>query len=72
MPFGLRNAPAHFQKTIVAIVEVAPFLHVVVYLDDIVVYGGTESEVWAETIELIRRLVHAGLMINLKKSQFLV
>ena len=53
MPFGLRNAPAHFQKTIVAIVEVAPFLHVVVYLDDIVVYGSTESEVWAETIELI-------------------
>lgn len=46
MPFGLRNAPAHFQKTILAIVEVAPYLHVVVYLDDIVVYGKDPEDVW--------------------------
>ena len=70
MPFGLKNAPAHFQKTVVAVIEVAPGVHVVVYLDDIVVHGSTPQEVWELTLTVIRRLTEAGFMINLRKSHF--
>jgi aromatic ring-opening dioxygenase LigB subunit len=38
MPFGLCNAPSHFQKTVVAIVDKGD-IQVVVYLDDIIVYS---------------------------------
>ena len=43
-------------------------LQVVVYLDDIAVYGDSEEQVLADTLEAIRRLTAAGFMINLKKS----
>jgi hypothetical protein len=42
MPFGLQNAPGHFQKTILAIVDLGD-VQVVVYLDDIVVYGESKE-----------------------------
>ncbi len=48
MPFGLCNAPAHFQKTVVAVVDKGD-IQVVVYLDDIVVYGSDPRKVWEET-----------------------
>ena len=43
-------------------------LPVVVYLDDIVVYGDEQAQVLEDTLEAIRRLTKAGFMINLKKS----
>ena len=44
-------------------------LPVVVYLDDIAVFGDDQDQVLADTLEAIRRLTEAGFMINLKKSQ---
>ena len=43
-------------------------LPVVVYLDDITVYGDTVSQVLEDTAEAMKRLALAGFMINLKKS----
>ena len=43
-------------------------LPVVVYLDDIAVYGDEQAQVLEDTLEVIRRLTKAGFMINLKKS----
>ena len=40
----------------------------VVYLDDIAVYGDEQAQVLEDTLEVIRRLTKAGFMINLKKS----
>lgn len=45
MPFGLSNAPAHFQRTVTRIVDKGD-VQVVVYLDDIVVYGNDPKILW--------------------------
>ena len=44
-------------------------LQVVVYLDDIAVFGDSQEQVLEDTLEAIRRLTQAGFMINLTKSQ---
>lgn len=44
-------------------------LPVVVYLDDIAIFGDDQEQVLEDTLEAIRRLTEAGFMINLKKSQ---
>lgn len=44
-------------------------LPVVVYLDDIAVFGDDQEQVLEDTLEAIRRLTQAGFMINLTKSQ---
>ena len=41
---------------------------VVVYLDDITVYGDTVNQVLENTAEAMKQLALAGFMINLKKS----
>ena len=45
---------------------------VVVYLDDILVYGTDPIRVWEETEVVLERLAHASFMINTAKSHFLV
>ena len=45
---------------------------VVIYFDDIVIYGTDPSVVWAETLLVLKRLTSAGFMINIKKCRFLV
>ena len=44
----------------------------VIYLDDIVVYGTDPRLVWEETKVVLERLCNAGFMVNTKKSKFLV
>lgn len=68
MPFGLRNAPATFQRLMNTVVS---GLHgCAVYLDDVVIY----SDTWEEHIDRIKalldRLVWANLTINLAKCEF--
>ena len=41
----------------------------VVYLDDIAVFGDNQERVLEDTLEAIQRLTRAGFMINLTKSQ---
>ena len=45
---------------------------VVVYLDDIVVYGTDPIRVWEETKVVLEHLACAGFMINTAKLHFLV
>ena len=44
-------------------------LPVVVYLDDIAMYGDTQEQVLKDTLEAVKRLAAAGFMLNLHKSQ---
>lgn len=68
MPFGLRNAPATFQRLM------SKVLHGVknceVYLDDIVAYSSS----WSDHVESLRqifaRLRDASLTLNLAKCEF--
>lgn len=68
MSFGLRNAPATFQRLMNQVV--AGLEGCAVYLDDVVVY----SDIWAEHIQRIRklfqRLQDAHLTVNLAKCEF--
>ncbi len=41
----------------------------VVYLDDIAVFGDDQDQVMMDTVAVLERLARAGFMINLKKSQ---
>ena len=45
---------------------------VVVYLDDICVYGNDPEVVWEHCLIVMNRLAQSGFMINIKKSHFLV
>lgn len=68
MPFGLRNAPATFQRLMNRVV--AGLAGCAVYLDDLVVY----SESWGSHVQRIRalfdRLTEPNLKVNLAKCDF--
>ena len=44
-------------------------LPIVVYLDDIAMYGDTQEEALEDTLEAAKQLAMAGFMLNLCKSQ---
>ena len=45
-------------------------LPVVIYLDNIAMYGDTQEQVLKDTLEAVKQLTTAGFMLNLCKSQF--
>ena len=71
MPMGLTQAPAHFQFMVESVLKGKPGeeeLPVLVYLDDIAVFGDSVEEVLRVTSEAMKRLAKVGFMINLRKS----
>ncbi|MBW0462381.1 hypothetical protein O181_002096 [Austropuccinia psidii MF-1] len=65
MPFGIKNAPSHFQWMMETIFE-EDILEgwMVVYIDDIIIY----SEAWEDHVQYIDRAVSKCTPINLKIS----
>ncbi|MBW0568195.1 hypothetical protein O181_107910 [Austropuccinia psidii MF-1] len=63
MPFGIKNAPAHFQRMMDTIFqeEILEGWRVV-YLDDIIIY----SETWEDHVQYIDRVLSKFTPINLK------
>ncbi|KAH0472939.1 MAG: uncharacterized protein KVP18_005262, partial [Porospora cf. gigantea A] len=70
MPFGLRNAPATFQRMVDCLLGDLRYGGVLAYLDDILVHGATEEGTLTLLAEVFRRLSVAGLTLNLKKCTF--
>lgn len=68
MSFGLRNAPATFQRLMNCVVS--GLEGCAVYLDDVVVYSQTWEEQRCRLRALFDRLVDAKLTINLAKCEF--
>ncbi|MBW0526141.1 hypothetical protein O181_065856 [Austropuccinia psidii MF-1] len=71
MPFGIKNAPAHFQRMMDTIFqEKISEGWMVVYIEDIIIY----SDTWEEHVQYIERVVSnctpINLKISLKKSNF--
>lgn len=68
MAFGLRNAPATFQRLMSIVLGDVPNCNV--YLDDVVIYSSS----WADHLSLLRDVFHrlsvASLTLNLKKCEF--
>lgn len=68
MPFGMKNAPATFQRLVNSVIR--GLVGVYAYIDDILVVGKTWREHLDRLMELFGRLNEAGLTINLAKSEF--
>ena len=70
MPFGLVNAPAIFQRLMSLVLGDLYWVGVVVYLDDVLVFGRTFEETMARLELVFQRLLKAGLTLRLDKCAF--
>ncbi len=67
VPFGLASAPSAFQKMLSTILQGST--NVAHYLDDIIVWGRTQSEHDCMLNKVVRLLQSAGLQLNTPKCQ---
>jgi hypothetical protein len=65
MPFGLRNAPATFQRFVDITLAGQTWKVCLVYLDDIVVYSRSREDHLEHLDAFLHRLYRAGLSLNL-------
>jgi hypothetical protein len=70
MPFGLRNAPATFQRFVNITLSGLTWKNCLVYLDDIIVFSKTPAENMAHLDAVLHRPYRAGLAHNLNKCHF--
>ncbi|KAJ1593677.1 hypothetical protein NDA12_005341 [Ustilago hordei] len=70
MPFGLANAPAHFQSFINDIFRDIIGVYVVVYLDDFLIFSDTEEAHVKHVTEVLTRLRGNRLFAKLSKLAF--
>lgn len=70
MPFGLKNAPATFQRAMDFLFNDLRFQGVSVYLDDILIHGDTFEACLSRLQVVLARLASAGLTINMDKCNF--
>ena len=68
MPFGMKNAPATFQRLVNRVIDGIDGCQA--YIDDLVVYADTWDEHMKQLHKLFERLTEANLTINLIKSDF--
>jgi RNase H-like domain found in reverse transcriptase/Reverse transcriptase (RNA-dependent DNA polymerase) len=70
MPFGLRNAPATFQRFVDITLSGLTWKTCLVYLDDIIVFYKAPAEHMAHLYAVLHRLYRAWLTLNLNKCHF--
>ncbi|KAK7889282.1 hypothetical protein WMY93_024842 [Mugilogobius chulae] len=70
MPQGITGAPATFQRLMEKTVGDMNLLQVLVYLDDLIVFGKSLEEHEERLLKVLDRLGEAGLKISLDKCQF--
>lgn len=71
MPFGLKNAPATFQRLMDHVLSGLQGIELFVYLDDIVIYASSLKEHEIKYKKLIERLRQANLKLQPEKCEFL-
>lgn len=70
MPQGVSGAPATFQRIMEQTVGDMNLLEVLVYLDDIIVFGATLEQHEARLMKVLDRLQEEGLKLSLDKCHF--
>lgn len=68
LPFGLRNAPAEFQRVLDRVLEGLPFARA--YIDDILIFSETVEEHHQHLRQVFDRLREAGLTLHPLKCSF--
>ena len=72
MPFGLKNAPATFQRYMNDIFRDLLDVSVIVYLDDILIYSKNREEHTKHVKEVLHRIQENNLFLKLSKCSFYV
>lgn len=67
MPFGLKNGPSIFQRTMQNILSPYLWLFTLVYIDDIVVYSKSYEEHLIHLDKVLEAIERAGLTLSPKK-----
>jgi RNase H-like domain found in reverse transcriptase/Reverse transcriptase (RNA-dependent DNA polymerase)/Integrase zinc binding domain/Integrase core domain len=73
MPFGINAAPEIFQKTMESVLvdeKGGPLPGIIIYLDDILIFGKTEEELHSRTECVLKALQKNNLTVNKLKSEF--
>ncbi|KFD64390.1 hypothetical protein M514_09069 [Trichuris suis] len=68
LPFGLKSAPAIFQRVMVSLLK--DIEGVQVPLDDILISGSSQAEHWTRVYAVLQRLKEAGLRLKSEKCIF--
>lgn len=71
MPFGLKTAPATFQRAMDNVLRGLQGIHCLVYLDDIIVFSGSIQEHIEKLRKIFDRLRQTNLKVTLDKCEFL-
>lgn len=71
MPFGLKTAPATFQRAMDNVLRGLQGIHCLVYLDDIIVYSSSLQEHVDKLRIIFNRLREMNLKVTLDKCEFL-
>ncbi len=70
MPFGLTNGPATFQRVMERILKKKLYKGVVVYLDDVIIYGD-DLELNIKEVQDVKALLKEnGFSLNEEKCQY--
>jgi hypothetical protein len=70
MAFGLTNAPATFQDLMQTVFKDQLYIFVLVYIDDILIFSGTEEEHLKHLEQVLKILREHKLYAKLKKCEF--
>ncbi len=68
-PFGLKNAVAYCSRLMKEVLK--NIENVIIYLDDLLVYGKTQKEHDNALEKVLKRILDVGLSLNMKKCAFL-
>lgn len=71
LPFGLKNAPAIFQRALDDILRKHIGVICFIYMDDIIIFGEDEDECLRNMETIFKTLEEANLKVQLDKCEFL-
>lgn len=70
-PFGLKSAPAMFQRAVIVILASVEGQFSAMYINITIIFPGSLEKHLAHTEEVLRLLMDAGMKLKLEKCYFL-